>query len=211
MQSEREIKVVTNNYKAIGKPITAITKALFVLCKSEDIFCVSLPNKEYSITSTKPLGVALQEPGRKVEDFIPWKNTSSGVNALTSINKFYIWIPKENPIKSFIDSHCLNLLKSKPFLGQKDTGLLTSFYTAESMLSNSALLDCKYLKSSEKAFDDISSSYIYSFINKKDHRFYIGSTINPTSRLHNYIHSWTISRQSLLQEMSASQSGGWIW
>jgi hypothetical protein len=45
------------------------------------------------------------------------------------------------------------------------------------MLSNSALLDCKYLKSSEKAFDDISSSYIYSFINKKDHRFYVGSTL----------------------------------
>jgi hypothetical protein len=59
MQSGRETKVVTNNYKAIGKPITAITKALFVLCKSEDIFCVSLPNGEYSITSTKPLEVAL--------------------------------------------------------------------------------------------------------------------------------------------------------
>lgn len=76
------------------------------------------------------------------------------------------------------------------------------------MLSNSALLDCKNLRSSEKAFNDISSSYIYSFINKKDHRFYIGSTINPTSRLHNYIHSWTIARQGLLQEMSCVRRSG---
>ena len=34
------------------------------------------------------------------------------------------------------------------------------------MLSNNKTLDCALLKTPEKAFDDIDSSYIYSFINK---------------------------------------------
>ena len=75
------------------------------------------------------------------------------------------------------------------------------------MLSNNKTLDCALLKTPEKAFDDIDSSYIYSFINKDNHRFYIGSTINPASRLHNYIHSWTTSRQGLLREMRTTGGG----
>ena len=57
------------------------------------------------------------------------------------------------------------------------------------MLSNNKILDCAVLRTPEKAFDDIDSSYVYSFINKDNSRVYIGSTINPSSRLHNYIHS----------------------
>lgn len=204
-------KVVASNSKFRGRAITALTKALPALYKRGYSPQLSREVKIWIVTRAP---FALCKSGyssqynKGIEEFIPWKLTSSGINALTSINKFYIWIPNENPIKSFIDTHCLNLLKSEPFLGQKDTGILTSFYTVESMLSNSALLDCKYLRSPEKAFDDISSSYIYSFINKKDHRFYIGSTINSTSRLHNYIHSWTIARQGLLQEMSCVRRSG---
>ena len=203
-------KVVASNSKVRGRAITALTKALPALYKRG--YSPQLSRKvKILIVTRAPFALCKSgyssQYNRGIEEFIPWKLTSSGINALTSINKFYIWIPNENPIKSFIDTHCLNLLKSEPFLGQKDTGILTSFYTVESMLSNSGLLDCKYLRSPEKAFDDISSSYIYSFINKKDHRFYIGSTINPTSRLHNYIHSWTIARQGLLQEMRTSGGG----
>jgi hypothetical protein len=75
------------------------------------------------------------------------------------------------------------------------------------MLVNRKLIDCSTLKSADKAFDDIEVSYIYSFINKENFRFYIGSTINPTSRLHNYIHSWKLSRQGLLSEMRKSGGG----
>lgn len=64
--------------------------------------------------------------------------TSSGINALNAITKFYFWLPQENPVKSFIDSHCLHLLKPEPtLLGQNDTGIPTSLYTVKSMLSNS--------------------------------------------------------------------------
>jgi hypothetical protein len=75
------------------------------------------------------------------------------------------------------------------------------------MLSDNKTLDCALLKTPENAFYDIDSSYIYSFINKQNHRFYIGSTINPTSRLHNYIYSWTTSRQGLLREMRTTGGG----
>jgi hypothetical protein len=140
------------------------------------------------------------------EEFIPWKLTSSGINALHTIKRFYNWVPKEHPIKLFINNHCLYLLKSEPtFLGQKDTSIPTSLYTVNSMLSNNKTLDCALLKTPEKAFDDIDSSYIYSFINKDNHRFYIGSSINPVTRLHNYIYSWTTSRQSLLREMRTTE------
>lgn len=93
------------------------------------------------------------------------------------------------------------MLNSEPtFLGKKDTGVPTSLYTVNSMISNNKTLDCALLKTPEKAFDDIDSSYIYSFINKDNNRFYIGSSINPASILHNYIYSWTKSRQGLLRE-----------
>jgi hypothetical protein len=62
-------------------------------------------------------------------------------------------------------------------------------------------------KKKENAFDDIEISYIYFFINKNSLRFYIGSTINPVSRLHNYIHSWTYARQGLLNEMRTIGGG----
>ena len=80
-------------------------------------------------------------------------------------------------------------------------------YTINSMLSSDNILDCAFLKTPENAFDDIDSSYIYSFINKDNHRFYIGSSINPSSRLHNYIYSWQTSRQGLLREMRNSGGG----
>ena len=57
------------------------------------------------------------------------------------------------------------------------------------MISDNKIVDCALLKTPEKAFDNIDSSYIYAFINKDTHRIYIGSTINPSSRLHNYIYS----------------------
>lgn len=104
------------------------------------------------------------------------------------------------------------MLNSEPTFslgeGKKNTGIPTSLYTVNSMLSNNKTLDCALLKTPEKAFDDIDSSYIYSFINKDNHRFYIGSTINPASRLHNYIHSWTTSRQGLLREMRTTINRG---
>lgn len=73
--------------------------------------------------------------------------------------------------------------------------------------NNNRIMDCNLLKTPETAFDDIDSSYIYAFINKDKHRFYIGSTINPASRLHNYIYSWTKSRQGLLREMRTTGGG----
>lgn len=54
---------------------------------------------------------------------------------------------------------------------------------------------------------DIDSCYVYSFINKNNNRVYIGSTINPTSRLHNYIHSLTSSRQGLLLLRRSTECG----
>lgn len=93
------------------------------------------------------------------------------------------------------------------FLGREDTGVPAYLFTVEPMLTNSKLLDYSTLKSPEKAFDDTDSSYIYSFINKDDNRFYIGSSINPVSRLHNYIYSWKSSRQGLLTEMRTVGGG----
>lgn len=46
--------------------------------------------------------------------FIPWKTTSAGLNALKAINKFNSWVKLDNPIRLFIDTHCLHLKKSKP-------------------------------------------------------------------------------------------------
>lgn len=140
--------------------------------------------------------------------FIPWKITSSSINAQNALIKFYSWLGAESPIKLFIDTHCLHLLKRDPgFLGQEHTGITTSLFTVDLMLSNSKLKDCANLKTAENAFDDIDSSYIYFFINKISRRFYIGSTINPVSRLHNYIHSWTYARQGLLNEMRTIGGG----
>lgn len=65
----------------------------------------------------------------------------AGINALNAITKFYFWLPPENPIKYFINTHCLHLLNSDlVFLGQKHTGILTSLYTVKSMLSNNKIL-----------------------------------------------------------------------
>lgn len=75
------------------------------------------------------------------------------------------------------------------------------------MLSNKQLMDCAVLKTPEKAFEDIYSCYVYSFINKDTNRFYIGSTINPVSRLHNYTHPWNYGRQGLLSEMRTTGGG----
>lgn len=160
-------KEVDGNTKVGGKAITTLTKVLpaFIAKQRGNFPRHSMKVQNRIITrslSSLCKRRYLSQHSRKIEEFIPWKLTSAGINALTSINKIYIWIPKENPIKSFIDTYCLDLLKSKPFLGKKDTGILTSFYSVESMLSNSTLLDCEYLRSPEKAFDDISSSYIYS-------------------------------------------------
>lgn len=75
------------------------------------------------------------------------------------------------------------------------------------MLKNNKLIDCANLRTAKKAFSDINNSYIYAFINKDTQKFYIGSTINPISRLHNYIHSWSYSRQRLLLEMRKTGGG----
>lgn len=140
--------------------------------------------------------------------FIPWKITSSSVNAQNALIKFCSWLPEKSPIKLFIDTHCLHLLKSDPgFLGKENTGIPSSLFTVDSMLSNSKFKDCAKLRTPENAFDDIYSSYIYFFINKDSLRRYVGSTINPVSRLHNYIHSWTYGRQGLLNEMRTTGGG----
>jgi len=76
----------------------------------------------------------------------------AGINALHTLRRkrFYNWVaaqPQEHPIKLFINTHCLYLLNSEPaFLGQKDTGIPTSLYTVNSMLSNNKTLDCALLK-----------------------------------------------------------------
>jgi hypothetical protein len=41
--------------------------------------------------------------------FIPWKITSSSINAQNALIKFYSWLPAESPVKLFIDTHCLLL------------------------------------------------------------------------------------------------------
>ena len=149
----------------------------------------------HSVTLDK--GKQIKDPN---ENFIPWKLTSSGVTALKSIKLMYNWVSTEHPIKLFLDTHCLHLLNSEPkFLGQNNTGIPVSFYNVKSMLSNSKLVDCALLKTPEKAFEDINSSYIYSFINKDTKRIYIWSTINPASRFHNYLYSWTTASQGLLR------------
>jgi len=78
-----------------------------------------------------------------------------------------------------------------------NTNINKSYFTIESMLKNNKLIDCATLRNSDKAFDDIYSFYVYAFINKDTHRFYIGSTINPISRLHFYIYSWSYGRLGL--------------
>jgi hypothetical protein len=115
-------------------------------------------------------------------------------------------------LNSLPEDPCIARGKVNTFLGKKNTGIPTSLYTINSMLSNNKTLDCALLRTltvggGEKAFDDIDSSYIYSFINKDNHRFYIGSTFNPTQRLHSYIYSWTISRQGLMREMRTIGGG----
>jgi len=75
------------------------------------------------------------------------------------------------------------------------------------MLKNNKLMDCNTLRNPEKAFEDIYSSYVYAFINKDSHRCYIGSTINPISRLHNYIHTWSYGRLGLFSEMRTMGGG----
>ena len=48
----------------------------------------------------------------------------------------------------------LHLLKRDPgFLGKEHTGIPTSLFTVDSMLSNSKLKDCANLKTAENAFD----------------------------------------------------------
>lgn len=53
----------------------------------------------------------------KIKGFIPWKPwkiTSSSVNAQNALIKFDSWLPAENQVKLFINTHCLHLLKSDP-------------------------------------------------------------------------------------------------
>ena len=140
--------------------------------------------------------------------FIPWKLTYSGINALNSIKKFHNWLPLNSPIRLFIDNHCSCLFKTEPgLLGEYHTNINKSYFTVESMLKNNKLIDCANLRTAKKAFSDINNSYIYAFINKDTQKFYKGSTINPISRLHNYIHSWSYSRQRLLLEMRKTGGG----
>lgn len=126
---------------------------------------------------------------------IPWKITSSNIKALKTIIKFYEWLPKTSLIKLFIDNHCNYLLNNEPdFLGQKETNILVTHFDTKTILNNN-LLDCAQLKSAYSAFQDPQQSYLYCFINKETKRRYIGSTINPVNRLHNYINSWEKNRQ----------------
>ena len=142
---------------------------------------------------------------------IPWKTTSSNINALNSIIQFYEWLPKTSPVKLFIENHCNYLLSNKPnFLGREDTNILVTYFDAQTILNksiNKHLWDCSQLKSAYLAFEDPQQSYLYCFINKETKRRYIGSTINPVSRLHNYIHSWETNRQRFLQEMRTTGKG----
>jgi hypothetical protein len=93
--------------------------------------------------------------------FIPWKITSSSVSAQNALIRFYSWLPEKSPVKLFIDTHCLHLLKSDPgFLGKEHSGIPSSLFTVDSMLSDSKLKDCAKLRTPENAFDEIDSSYI---------------------------------------------------
>lgn len=146
-------------------------------------------------------------------NFIPWKFTSSSINAFNSINNFYKWLPKNSKINKFLLDYCSFLIESSPdFLLNKNshTNIPSSFYSVSSILNNSELKDCLSLKSADKGFKNLSSCYIYAFIHKDSKNLYIGSTISPFSRLHNYIHSGSSNssgRHSLLREMKLN--GGW--
>lgn len=72
-------------------------------------------------------------------------------------------------------------------MGQDNTGILTSLFNSESLLTSQSILDCAEVRSSSGINSD--QGMIYVFINKDSERLYVGSTINLSTRLNTYIHS----------------------
>lgn len=155
---------------------------------------------------------------------VPWKITSSIIKAQENLCTFYEWLnlsdleqnilnSKKSYIKEFIDKNCRNLLIKPNFednyiIGLKDTGIsLSKFDLSNLNLDLSAnpdlkseFIDCKNLNS--RILENLNrKSLIYSFINKQSKRQYIGSSINPESRLHTYLFAWRKARQRFLEEV----------
>jgi hypothetical protein len=143
---------------------------------------------------------------------VPWRITPSILKAQENLCIFYEWLnlshfeqsilnSNKNYVKEFIDKNCRNLLIKPNFeenhiIGLKDTGISESKFDLSNLnldLSTNPdlkpdFIDCNNLNS--RILENLNrNSLIYSFINKQSKRQYIGSSINPESRLHTYLFS----------------------
>lgn len=98
------------------------------------------------------------------------------------------------------DKNCKNLFikpnyDNNTIIGLKDSGISVNKFdlsnlNLEDISTNpdfkSDFIDCQNLNS--RSLENLNrNSLIYSFINKQSQRQYIGSSINPESRLHTYL------------------------
>jgi hypothetical protein len=150
---------------------------------------------------------------------VPWKITPSIIRAQDKLCSFYDWLNLNSylnsnyaAIKDFIDRNCLKLLirpnsDISNILGVQDSGVsINKFNLSNFNLDNASrsnFIDCALLNSSTN-MNLNRSSLVYSFINKISKRQYIGSTINPETRLHTYLFSWKKGRQRFLEEVRST-------
>ena len=134
---------------------------------------------------------------------------------------FYNWSKKsETPIYTFLEEHCSDLLKDplkdRGYLGLENTSIPVNLFNLEKILSDKDnIFDCSIFSSERilkrtKIFEGIKlgdNSLVYAFINKDSKRMYIGSSVNPTTRLHTYSFSWKKARQRFLLEMREKGGG----
>lgn len=140
-------------------------------------------------------------------DFIPWHITSGIQHAQSTLTSFYDWVPEGSVHRKFLDEHCINLIKPAPNLnGMENTGIPTYLFNKSHLLNSDKLVDCMFVRSNTNGIDS-DQGMIYVFINKDTDRMYIGSSINVSTRLHTYIHSWETGRQRFLEEMRTTGGG----
>jgi len=84
----------------------------FIEIASHTLISFILPNISNTMPDCFEFSNILSTKG-SAQIFIPWKTTSAGLKALKAIIKFSSWVSHNSPIRSFIDTHCIHLLKSE--------------------------------------------------------------------------------------------------
>ena len=186
--------------------VTQYVNLVFSVCVNTlSLINVNTPEYVMSFTALVPTNPSVEQKAMGNTHYIPWHITSAIEKAQATLTTFYDWVPQGTPHREFLDNHCVHLIKPAPHLNNMEhTGIPTHLFSKEYLLASDKLIDCAVLRSKTEVPDQ---GMIYAFINKETNRMYVGSSINMTSRLHTYIHSWETSRQRFLEEMRTTGGG----